>query len=66
MSSPITPDRFDKVIWTAKAIADRAGTGPDFVRDVLVNMPGSPVKKIGGRYCVVERELLEFFGMNPV
>lgn len=64
--TPLTPERFDRIIWTAKRIAERAGTGPDFVRDTLVNMPGSPVKKIGGRYCAVERELLEFFGLPPV
>lgn len=65
MSFPITPERFDKIIWTAAAIGQRIGTGPDFVRDVLVNEPGTPVRKIGSRYCAVERELLEFFGITP-
>lgn len=65
MSAPITPERFDKVIWTADAIGQRIGTGPDFVRDKLAKLPDSPVKKIGSRYCAVERELLEFFGITP-
>lgn len=53
------------VIWTASAIADRIGTSPDFVRDKLALEPDSPVKKIGGRWCAREDELLAYFQNTP-
>lgn len=50
-----------KVIWTADAIAHRIGVSADFVRDTLAKAEGTPLKKVGGRYCAVEEELLAFF-----
>lgn len=68
----LTPNRFDasvsgapRIIWTAGAIAERIGTSPDFVRDKLATLPGSPVRQIGGRYCAVETDLLAFFRPPP-
>lgn len=49
------------IIWTAGAIARRIGTSADFVRDTLAHEPGSPVRKVGGRLCAVEADLIEFF-----
>ena len=76
MTRPITPQEFDAItasldsrvmsrdtpIWTAKAIAARIGTSVDFVTDTLANEPGTPIRKIGGRYCCLESELMAFFG----
>ena len=53
-----------RIIWTASRIAQRIDRGEDFVRKVLAKMPGSPVKKIGGRLCVDETELFAFL-RNP-
>lgn len=69
---PLTPARADrildrtsppsvKIIWTADAIGARIGTSADFVRDVLAKEPGTPVRKIGTRYCAVESDLIAFF-----
>lgn len=64
---PLTPKQFDdsfknaRLIWTAEAIAQRIGTSADFVTDTLINMPDSPVKKIGRRYCADEAKLMAFF-----
>lgn len=67
----ITPDRLDnlfvppkreRIIWTAGAIADRIGTSPDFVRK-LAREGGSPIKRVGGRYCAHEADLLAYFRM---
>lgn len=65
MSAPITPERFDRIIWTADGIGARINTSADFVRDTLAKMPGTPVKQINGRYCAVESKLLEFFESTP-
>lgn len=72
MTQPLTPERFDamsrpgpRILWTAPAIAQRIGTSPDFVRDKLANLPGSPVRQIGGRYCAIEADLLAFFRAQP-
>ncbi|NTJ00273.1 DNA-binding protein [Agrobacterium rhizogenes] len=54
-----------KILNTAQAIASRIGVSPDFVRNVLINEPDSPVKKIGGRYFAVESELINFFKPSP-
>lgn len=51
----------DRVIWTAGGIAERIGASADFVRDKLAKEPGSPVRLVGGRYCALESELLDFF-----
>ncbi|WP_035873265.1 hypothetical protein [Cucumibacter marinus] len=68
MSKSLTPTAFDRmvnqspkdrVIWTLGAIAQRIGTGPDFVR-TLACQPGSPIHRVGGRYCVLESDLIEF------
>jgi hypothetical protein len=69
MTKPkITAERFDqiasappRIIWTASAIARRVGCSSDFVRNTLANQPGSPVKKIGTRYCAIEADLISFF-----
>jgi hypothetical protein len=64
----IDPPTFDRIvsakkttiIWTLPAIARRIGVGVDFVRDTLVKVPGSPVRKLGNRWYAVEDELLVF------
>lgn len=66
MSAPITPERFDGLIWGAKAIAARIKRSPDYVRNTLAKLPGSPVRQPDGRnYCAVGRELDEFFQSSP-
>lgn len=55
-----------KVLWGAETIARKIGTSGDFVRDRLVDEPGSPVRKIGGRYCAIEADLIAFFAPQPV
>ncbi len=65
MSTPITPARFDRIIWTADGIGARINRSGDFVRDTLAKLPGSPVKQVAGKYCAVERELMEFFESTP-
>lgn len=68
----LTPDLFDrladprpaprqKIIWTAEAIGRRIGCSADFVRETLIREEGSPVKKIGNRYCAHEDDLISFF-----
>jgi len=61
--SPVATRRLsgERIIWTAGTIAERIGTSADFVRDVLVKEPGSPVKLVGGRYAAVESELIDWF-----
>ena len=60
--SPLTPERFDKIVWGAKAIAARINRSPDYVRNTLAKLPGTPVHQPDGRsYCAVERDLVEFF-----
>lgn len=64
----LTPQNFDaaiggnhaEIVWTLGGIAAAVGRGPDFVRDRLAKMPGSPVKKIGGRWCARRSELVKF------
>jgi hypothetical protein len=71
MAEKLTPKTFDRmvgeqsprpesVIWTLPAIARRLGVGVDFVRDTLAAVPGTPVRKIGGRWYALETELAEF------
>lgn len=62
--SPVLPLR-PKFLWGAETIARKIGTSGDFVRDTLVKMDGSPVRKIGGRYCAIEAELIAYFGPQP-
>lgn len=54
-----------RILWGADTIARRIGTSADFVRDTLVKEPGSPVRKIGGRYSAIEGELIAFFAPQP-
>lgn len=72
MSKSLTADLFDRIaeprpagrqriVWTAEAIGARIGTSADFVRETLVHIDGSPVKKIGNRYCAHEDDLIAFF-----
>jgi hypothetical protein len=57
----IATKRADRVIWTAAAIGHCVGCSPDFIRRQIANLPDSPVKKIAGRYCALESELMKFF-----
>lgn len=57
----LLPRRSPRIIWTAAAIAERIGTSANFVRDKLAKEPGSPVRQVGGRYCAIETDLLNFF-----
>ena len=66
---PLTAREFDriaapatqpKVLWGLKAIADAANTTTEFVADVLAKEEGTPIRKIGRRYVVVEQDLLDF------
>lgn len=50
-----------KIIWTAEAIGQRIGCSADFVRETLIREEGTPVKKIGTRYCAHEDDLIAFF-----
>lgn len=72
MNAHLTPARLDamldrvsarpsRIIWTAEAIGQRVGCSADYVRSTLVNVEGSPVKKIGTRYCAHEGDLIAFF-----
>ncbi|MGE0522037.1 MAG: hypothetical protein AB7O60_03250 [Variibacter sp.] len=54
-----------RFIWGAEAIARRIGTSSDFVRDTLAKIEGSPVRKIGHRYCAIEGELIDYFSSRP-
>ncbi len=64
--TPLTPERFDRIIWTLPAIGRRIGTGPDFVRDNLAKQPESPVKEINGRYYAFEADLIAFLKRGGV
>ena len=55
------PARAQKILWGADTIAARIGTSEDFVRRTLARVPGSPVKKVAGRWCAVEDELMKLF-----
>ena len=71
----LTPARADKVLdaaqpparilWTAEAIARRLGCSADFVRGALAEAPGSPIRKIGGRWCAEENALIGFMRNQP-
>jgi hypothetical protein len=69
---PIDPWRFDalvdspKIIWGADAIARRLRVSADFVRDRLAKLPGTPIMKKAGRYCVVESDLVAWFRTTAV
>lgn len=60
-SAPIQAPKLPKILWGAATIAHKIGVSADFVRDRLVHEPGSPVKKVCGKYCAVEDELFSFF-----
>ena len=72
----LTPEKLDKmmvpprprtrIIWTAEAIAAQIGTSADYVRHTLVNLEGSPVKKMGTRYCAHADDLEAFFRARPI
>lgn len=49
-----------RIIWTLPAIGKRIGVGADFVRDTLARQEGTPVKQIGGRWYVIEDELISY------
>lgn len=53
-----------RVIWTAGGIARRLGCSSDFVRGVLMETPGCPIHRIGGRICAVEDALIAWM-RNP-
>lgn len=50
-----------KVIWGVKRIANTISASEDFVRDTLAVVPGGPVRKVGGRYCANEEDLIAYF-----
>lgn len=54
-----------RIIWGADAIAARIGTSADFVRDTLAKMQGTPIRRMGRRYCADEGELMAFFREDP-
>lgn len=73
MNQRLTAEKFDKlaeggqrpshnprIIWTLNAIAQRIGTGVDFVRDTLVTVEDSPVRQIRGRFYCFEDDLIAF------
>jgi hypothetical protein len=51
----------ERIIWGAGAIAKKLRVSADFVRDRLARIEGSPIKKIGGRYCAIEADLIAWF-----
>lgn len=74
MTRPLSPKEFDKIVktpqkarilWTAQAIASKIGCTAEFVTGPLAREPGSPIRKIGGRWCADEDHLLEFFKFRP-
>ncbi|TPJ28027.1 hypothetical protein [Mesorhizobium sp. B2-7-2] len=56
---PLAPD-LDRILWTAGGIARRLGCSPDFVRSVIANEPGNPIKTLGSRMYAVERDLIDW------
>lgn len=50
-----------KLIWTADAIGARIGRSGKYVRNKLIDMPGTPVHKVDSRYYAYEDELIGFF-----
>jgi hypothetical protein len=65
----LTAPRFDAmtgraepaaILWGAKAISTFLNCSEDFVRDRLAKEEGSPIKKIGGKYCAIVDDLVGF------
>lgn len=50
----------ERIIWTLPAIAQRLGTGVDFIRDNLAKQEGTPIRQVGGRYFAFEEELFQY------
>lgn len=65
---PLAPDLGEgKIIWTAAAIGQRIGCSADFVRSVVAREPGTPIKVMGKRLYVFERELMTWMrDRNPL
>jgi hypothetical protein len=65
---PLVPDLGEgKIIWTAAAIGQRIGCSADFVRGVVAREPGTPIKVMGKRLYVFERELMSWMrDRNPL
>ncbi|MDH6265360.1 hypothetical protein M2360_000741 [Rhizobium sp. SG_E_25_P2] len=59
------PSERIKVIWGAENIAAKIGCSADFVRDRLSKEAGSPVRKVCGRWCAVEVDLIRFVRVGP-
>lgn len=57
--------REDRLIWTAKAIADRLGCSVQFVRRTLAKEPGSPIRQRGRKLYVYETALEQFMRSKP-
>lgn len=66
----LTPTRFDRalgptdgrIIWGAKKIAERVGRSETWVRKVLANEPGTPIRKTStGQLYSDEAALLAHF-----
>ena len=77
MAKILTPQKFDdltlhqnnkrqsEIIWTAEAIGRYIGTSADFVTNTLAHLDGSPVSKVGRRYCAKRDELDLYFSTKP-
>ncbi|SCM70055.1 hypothetical protein KL86PLE_130515 [uncultured Pleomorphomonas sp.] len=48
------------ILWGAKAISAFLGCSEDFVRDRLSKEKGTPIKKVGGRYCAIVGDLVDW------
>ena len=55
-----SPSNTPRILWGAKSLASFLGCSEDFVRDRLAKEQGTPVKKIGGKYCAVVDDLVDF------
>lgn len=61
-------NRFDEIVaasrpedlWGAQAIAAAAGVCADTVRRSWSKLPGSPIRRVGGRFFVKRSRLLEW------
>lgn len=74
-AAKITPEKFDEIsgqegeapiVWGAKAIGRKIGRSEGYVRKTLARVDGTPIRRVGSEIYAVERELLEFFGIEPL
>lgn len=55
-----TAEHSPRVLWGLKSIAVALNVTIEFVADVLAKEEGTPIRKIGRRYVVIEQDLLDF------